>query len=87
MTKNGEDFIKMCQNMLPTLASKLFSDYPAEEKPIKYDIQLQQEISDIQKKPLMYKCSGTEIITFDGPGINVDVKPHTTNKTLNQRFA
>lgn len=81
---NGESFIKMCQDMLPTLASKLF---PVEEKPIKYDIQLQQEICDIQGKPFMYKCGGTDVVTCDGAGINVDVQPHTTNRTLNQRFA
>lgn len=85
--RNGESFIKMCQDMLPTLASKLSTDFPVEEKPIKYDIQLQQVISEIQGKPLMYKCAGSDVVTFDGPGINVDVKPHTTERTLNQRFA
>lgn len=85
---NSDSFIKMCQDMLPTLASKLFADHPVEDSPpIKYDLELQQQICEIQGKPLMYKCAGTEVLTFDGPGINVDVKPHQTERTLNQRFA
>lgn len=37
---------------------------------------------------MMYKCGGVEgVVSFDGPGVDVVTKLHTTDVTMNQRFA
>lgn len=86
-----ETFVKHCIDAFPSVAKKLLDQIDAmhrAKQDNKYDLKVQKEISNLQNKPLMYMCPGAAVVSSDGPGIEVDPpKPHTTDVSMNQRFA
>lgn len=82
----GEQFIKSCLNMFPGLAAKMSASDTAAVPENKYDLELQKEINGIQGRPVIYASGGSSVVSFDGRGINVPVKPDVTDISLNRRF-
>lgn len=84
-------FVKHCIDAMPTVASKLLEQIDAMHRAKlekKYDLKLQKEIAEVQGKQLLYTCPGTAVVSFDGPGIEVEPpQPHATETSMNQRFA
>lgn len=84
-------FVKHCIDAMPTVASKLLEQIDAMHRAKlekKYDLKLQKEIAEVQGKQLMYTCPGAAVVSFDGPGIEVEPpQPHATETSMNQRFA
>ncbi|XP_037821934.1 putative uncharacterized protein DDB_G0289263 [Lucilia sericata] len=78
--------------MMPVFASRLMDflqsglQNPAVHKPV-YDMKIQKDIHEIQKKPLLYKCPGGEVVSSDGAGVNCKIIPRTSGVSLNCRFA
>lgn len=60
----------------------------AEEQRNKYNLKIQKEIAQLQKKTLFIKCPDAQVITSDGPGLfNCQPKPQSTDLSMNLRFA
>ncbi|XP_065369176.1 putative uncharacterized protein DDB_G0267716 [Calliphora vicina] len=78
--------------MMPVFASRLMDfiqnglQNPSVHKPV-YDMKIQKDIHEIQKKPLLYKCPGGEVVSSDGAGVNCKIIPRTSGVSLNCRFA
>ncbi|KAM7345802.1 uncharacterized protein ACRADG_011941 [Cochliomyia hominivorax] len=78
--------------MMPVFASRLMDfiqsglQNPTVHKPV-YDMKIQKDIHEIQKKPLLYKCPGGEVVSSDGAGVNCKIIPRTSGVSLNCRFA
>lgn len=53
----------------------------------KYNERIQKEIAQIQEKPMAIVGGNTVSVSFDGPGIQTDILPKSTNITMNSRFA
>ncbi|XP_063703841.1 uncharacterized protein LOC134833455 [Culicoides brevitarsis] len=54
----------------------------------KYDMNIQKEIAALQKKPFMYACGSSKVITQDGEGIEgPKVMALGTKSTINCRFS
>lgn len=54
----------------------------------KYDMAIQKEIATMQKKPFLYACGTTKIITQDGSGIDgPKMKTIGTKSSINCRFS
>lgn len=87
----GVNEVGIRNDMMPVLAGKLLdilnASNPTVHKPI-YDMKIQKEIHDIQKKPLLYKCPGGEVVSSDGAGIpDCKIQPRVSGISLNNRFA
>ncbi|XP_055844607.1 putative uncharacterized protein DDB_G0286901 [Episyrphus balteatus] len=87
----GVSEIGIRNDMMPALAGKLLDFIngasPTMHKPI-YDMKIQKEIHEIQKKPLLYKCPGGEVVSSDGVGIpDCKIQPKVSGISLNNRFA
>uniref|UniRef100_A0A1A9UY72 Uncharacterized protein n=1 Tax=Glossina austeni TaxID=7395 RepID=A0A1A9UY72_GLOAU len=53
-----------------------------------YDMKIQKDIHDIQKKPLQYYIPGGTLVTEDGVGVdNCKITPNCSGVSLNYRFA
>uniref|UniRef100_A0A1B0A7J3 Uncharacterized protein n=1 Tax=Glossina pallidipes TaxID=7398 RepID=A0A1B0A7J3_GLOPL len=53
-----------------------------------YNMKIQKDIHDIQKKPLQYYIPGGTLVTEDGVGIdNCKITPNCSGVSLNYRFA
>lgn len=54
----------------------------------KYDMSIQKEIATMQKKPFLYACGSTKVITQDGSGIDgPKMKTLGTKSSINCRFS
>ncbi|XP_005182440.1 putative uncharacterized protein DDB_G0286901 [Musca domestica] len=78
-------------DMMPVFASRLLdliknNVQPAVHKPI-YDMKIQKDIHELQKKPLIYKCPGGDVVSSDGAGVNCQITPNTSGISMNCRFA
>lgn len=87
----GLNEIGIRNDTLPALAGRLLDFLndakPTMHKPI-YDMKIQKEIHEIQKKPLLYKCPGGEVVSSDGSGIpDCRIQPKASGISLNNRFA
>lgn len=84
----GENFLKKYMNIVPQLSGGLLDQINAKKEPIKYNMDVQKAISEIQRKPMMYTSPGSMVISSDGKGIqNCQAKPDATTQSMNQRFA
>ncbi|XP_055919729.1 putative uncharacterized protein DDB_G0289263 [Eupeodes corollae] len=87
----GVSEIGIRNDMMPALAGRLLDflngTNPTIHKPI-YDMKIQKEIHEIQKKPLLYKCPGGEVVSSDGAGVpDCKIQPKVSGISLNNRFA
>ncbi|XP_073846539.1 uncharacterized protein [Musca autumnalis] len=95
VSPNAKDLLgfqgNLASDMMPVFASRLLeliqnNTQTPVHKPI-YDMKIQKDIHELQKKPLVYKCPGGDVVSSDGAGVNCQITPNTSGISMNCRFA
>lgn len=77
---------ELAKCMKKSLIEEMKNLNPESAKP-KYDMNIQKEISSLQKRTVFNNCPDGSLTSSDGPGVNVKVVQNATKVSLNQRFA